>query len=381
MKIVFEKNTLTDAVTGAMSAISGKKDLPALECIRIKTEEQGCRISSFDGEKGFETVIPCNTFREGACLVNASKFLTVIRMMPGDIEFDIYAEGKARISSGSSVFEMQTLPAENFPMTPALMGDHSFVISQGILKSMVNRTIFAVAENNTRIQLNGAYFVISRDMLKIVALDGLRFAQRVSRGVVKNVSEKEGELDLAFIVPKKALTEAMRFLNDSDDPITIIKARKHVLFCIENVIFYIRQIDGAYIDYDRFMPRNQPTEAIISPAAVKDALERALIVTEDREIGKLKAHVSLKFLDGVTEITAKSSQNRVFEQITTEKTGPDVDIAFNCKLICECFRVIEGDRTKVSLSTPLSAILMEPEDECDDSYCYYVFPTRVQEDF
>lgn len=380
MKIIFDKNTLTEAVSSAMSAISPKKEMPALECVRLRTEDGGCRISSFDGEKGFETVIACKVFKEGACLVNAAKFLTVIRMMPSDIEFDEYEEGKVKISSSSSVFEMQTLNADSFPMTPALMGDYSFVISQGILKSMVNRTLFAVAENNTRNQLNGAYFIVKDDTLKIVALDGLRFAQRVSRGVIKNVSEKEGELDLNFIIPKKALTEAMRFLNDSDDPITVIRGRKHILFCVESVIFYIRQIDGAYIDYDRFMPKDQPTVAYLSPQMVKESLERALIVTEDREIGKLKAHVSLKFTDGMTLITAKSTHNKVYEEIVTEKTGPDVDIAFNCKLICECFRVIEGDRTKVSLSTPLSAILMEPEDENDDSYCYYVFPTRVQED-
>ena len=145
------------------------------------------------------------------------------------------------------------------------------------------------------------------------------------------------------------------------------------------MIFYARQIDGDYIDYERFIPKNLPINVYVNPASVRDSLERALLITEDKEAGKLKSHVKLSFEDNLLKISSISTYSKVYDEIITQKTGEDIEIGFNCKLLFESFRALDADRVKIGLSTPLSAMLITPEDDNDTSFSYFVFPIRVKD--
>lgn len=380
MKVIFEKEKLLQIVSYACSVASVRRENAALNCVRLKTiSSDTCRVSAFDGEKGYDAVLQCVVTEEGSCLINAVKFLNIIRNMPSDIKIECDERLFAVITSERSKFEIQCLDAKLFPNTPELTGKYSLLINQGELKEMISQTLFAVDDNNARLQLNGAYFIIKDDSVKIVALDGLRFAQRFRTCEIENKNEDNSYLDLRFILPKKALVEVLKILNAPEEKVSIVKARKHVLFCIDNMIFYARQIDGDYIDYERFIPKNLPINVYVNPASVRDSLERALLITEDKEAGKLKSHVKLSFEDNLLKISSISTYSKVYDEIITQKTGEDIEIGFNCKLLFESFRALDADRVKIGLSTPLSAMLITPEDDNDTSFSYFVFPIRVKD--
>ena len=160
-----------------------------------------------------------------------------------------------------------------------------------------------------------------------------------------------------------------------------MKARRHVMFKVKNVTFHTSLIDGDYIQYKRFIPKNETTVAVVDTAQLRDSLERALFITEYKEAGRLKAPVKLNFYDGLLNVSSVSSSNRVSDDISAVKEGADLEIGFNCRMLLDTFRVLECDKVKLKLTTPLSAMAMVPVDDGDDSFLYFTFPTRIADSY
>jgi DNA polymerase-3 subunit beta len=384
MKVIFDKPELLSAVTTALGAISSRHDNPVLECLKITAEEPDkCRITSYDNEKGFNIDINANVLSSGAALINAQRFYGMVKNMPSDITFECKPNMTASLTSERSTYEIQYQDPKLYPNIADISGRQSFTLLQSQLRDVITQTMFAIAENNDRLQLNGAYFVVDNGYIHVVALDGLRFAERMihDEDIVKTNIEVAVDTEVKFIIPKKSLAEVIKLLDDPDEKITVVKARRHVMFRVKNVTFHTALIDGDYIEYRRFIPKNETTTAIVSTAALRDSLERALFITEYREAGRLKAPVKLNFYDGVLNVSSVSSSNKVSEDIQAVKDGDDLEIGFNCKMLLDTFRVLESDKIKLKLTTPLSAMAMTPVEDGDDSFLYFTFPTRITESF
>lgn len=111
------------------------------------------------------------------------------------------------------------------------------------------------------------------------------------------------------------------------------------------------------------------------------ALERALLVTEEREDGKLKGFIKLNFEQSVIKMTSVSTSNKIYEEIPTSKTGNDIEIGFNCKWLLEVMRAV-GDEENVTLSltSPLSCMSIRPSSD-ENKFLYFVFPVRIRENY
>ena len=384
MKVIFDKSELISAINPAMGAISSRRDNPVLECLKITAmAPDKCRITSYDNEKGFHIDINADVVDEGSCLVNAQRFFGMVKNMPGDITFECGKNMTASLTSERSKYEIPYQDAKLYPNISEISGRQSFTVKQGQLRDVITQTMFAIADDNDRLQLNGAYFVVDNGYMHVVALDGLRFAERMIRDeeIIKTNIEVAVDTEVRFIIPKKSLIEVIKLLEEPDEKITVIKARRHVTFKVKNVTFHTALIDGDYIEYTRFIPRNETTTATVRTNDLRDSLERALFITEFKEAGRLKAPVKLNFYDGGLNVSSVSSSNRITDEITAEKTGADLEIGFNCKMLLDTFRVLDCEKVKLKLTTPLSAMAMVPVDPDDDSFLYFTFPTRITESF
>ena len=384
MKVIFDKSELLSAVTSALGAISSRHDNPVLECLKITAEEPDkCRITSYDNEKGYNIDIAADVKKGGSCLINAQRFFGMVKNMPSDITFECTPNMTASISSENSTYEIQYQDSKLYPNIADISGRQSFTLLQSQLKSVITQTMFAIADDNDRLQLNGAYFVVDNGYIHVVALDGLRFAERMIRdeNIIKTNIEVAVDTEVKFIVPKKSLFEVIKLLDEPDEKITVVKARRHVMFRVKNITFHTALIDGDYIEYRRFIPKNETTTAVVNTAALRDSLERALFITEYREAGRLKSPVKLNFGDGILFVSSVSSSNKISDEIPAVKDGDDLEIGFNCKMLLDTFRVLECEKIKLKLTTPLSAMAMVPVDDEDDSFLYFTFPTRIVESF
>ena len=156
MKVYFDRDTLIAAATPAAGIASIKNTASNIEGILLECpgeDEDTCRITAYDMEKGMRTAIPCRVEEPGKIVVKAQNLLQIIRALPeGEILIAVDENWRATISQGKSSFEIAVMPGENFPQLPLLAGDRNYTMPQYMLRDVINRTIYAVGVNDQRIQ-------------------------------------------------------------------------------------------------------------------------------------------------------------------------------------------------------------------------------------
>lgn len=375
MKIIFNKSVLLNAIVPAMSAISTKNTIPATEGILLKTENGKCLIASYDLEKGIKIYIDANIVREGSCIINAQKLFQIVRCMPEEnVTIDVNEKMIASIKSGNAEFEIHALKGSDFPNTPELNEDNTFSLEQSILRAMITKTSFSIAVDNPRPVLNGAFFQVKNSKITIVTCDGNRLALR------ENLCDIEKEIEYSFIVPGKTITELVKLLNDNEEKVRISLTRKHVLFNIDEVMFFSRLIEGEYLDYEKIMPKNNTTFVEIDASLFKEALERASLVTEDRTLGQAKSHVKCSFEDQLLKISSVSVTGKVYDEIPTEKEGNDITIGFNCRYLLDALKACSEETIRISMSSPIMVMIIEEAEKKENSrFVYFVCPVKMQD--
>lgn len=382
MKVIFEKTILLNAIQPALSCVSGKNTIPAIEGINLNCSEEGkCVVTSYDLEKGFRCEIPCDTQKTGNYILNANKLTQIIKAMPsGYITLEVDSNNVTRIYSGKSEFEIYAMNGADFPQLPVLTGDKGFHIQKGILKNMINRTMFAVAQNDMRPELNGSFFKIEGSKITVVSCDGSKMAIKEQITDIKRNEEEESALDMKFIIPGKTLNELLRFLSDSEDTISIRLTRKYVIFRIDEIIFFSRLIENEYIDYNRFLPKTPKTTVKINCEAFLAALERAALVTEDQTMGQLKSFLRCNFEANMLKISSVSVSGKVYDEIITEKEGEDIMIGFKCRYLLDALRASDSEMLKLSLTSSLMGMTMEPYEAKEDSnFTFLILPLKIKD--
>ncbi|MBQ9117223.1 MAG: DNA polymerase III subunit beta [Clostridia bacterium] len=378
MNIVFDKATLCEAVAPLMGAVSTKNTYAAVEGILITTEgPEKCALTSFDLDKGFYAVIDAHVEEEGTFIINGTKFNQIIRMLPeGEIRLTVDHRFSAKIKGGKSEFELNALGGEEFPSIPEFKGEHKFTVSQGVLREMIVNTAFAVAQNEGRVVLNGLFFSLSGENVKVVACDGNRLAIREQKCELGS----ENEVNVKFILPGKAVVELQKNLKNTDDDVTVFVSRKNAVFTFEGYTFFTRLIEGDYLEYERFIPKESKIFVEVETEPYIRSLERAALVSEDKSMGQAGSLVKCSFTDGELKITSSSASGRAYDEVRIEKTGDDIDIGFNCKYLLEALRACGTEEVRLALNTPLSCMVIRPkEEQPEENYLYLVLPIRMKD--
>ncbi len=385
MKLTFERAELEKAVDFSMCAVSDRNAIPVVEGIRLRSEKNGkCSLTTYDLEKGFYTEIDCRTEEPGNYVINAAKFLRIIKSMPDlYITVEVNENCAVTVSSGRSKFELHALDGETFPNIPTLSGERGFLIEGGLLKKMIAQTSFSIGYgNDIRPMLCGACFNITDDGIKIVTCDSNRLSVREKHQKIENRNSDSSDLNLKFIVPGKTVGQLTRLIDD-DESVNIMLTRKHVIFRLENMTFFSRLIDSEYIDYERVIPKGRETVAVIERADLLSSLERASLVTEDKALGQAKSYVKATFEDEKIIIESKSVNGSVYDEQNIEKSGADLVIGFNCRYFIDALRAADTEKIEVILNGQLTSIIVKPvykDDEKDngEDYLYMISPVRMK---
>lgn len=376
MNVIFNKNILCDAVAPLMGAVSNKNTIAAVEGILITTVgADKCTLTSFDLDKGFCTTVEAVVNEAGSYIINGGKFNQIIRTLPeGNIQINVNQRLIAKIIGGKSEFELNALAGEEFPSIPEFKGDKSFEIEQCVLKNMISDTSFAIAQNESKQVLNGSFFDIRENFVRTVACDGNRLAVRD-----KSCCLEEGT-DISFILPGKAVAELLKNLKDNEDKVKVSVSRKNAVFEFDNYVFFTRLIEGQYLEYERFIPKESRIIASIETESIIRSLERASLVSDDKSLGSGKSYVKCSFTDDMVKITSASAKGRAYDELEIEKKGEDIDIGFNCRYLIDAFRACGTEKVKCKLNTPLSCMVIIPEEENEDeSFLYLVLPIRMKD--
>ena len=383
MKIVFNRQEIINAVAPLMCAVSGKSTLTAIEGILIEAAEDGtCTLTTFDLEKGMRLSIHADVEEPGTYILNAQKFSQTMRVMEGDtVTLTVTQNLQACIASGKSTHRMNALDGKDFPALPPLETEDGFTISQAVLREMISKCMYAMATNDQRAVLNGCYFKVTTDNLLTVACDSFKLAKCSADAPIENGNANGAKLNHAFILPTKSVNELYRMLKDDERAtVRVTKTLRNIVFHFDDLTFFSRLIDGLYIDFDRIIITNHKITVQVNRERLIAALDRAALVTEEKVAGSVRAHVRLEFVGDLLKISATSTLGETYDEVPLDlHEGPDLVIAFNNRFLIDSLKSCSADEVKLSLSSPLTSINIEPASTEEIHELFMLVPVRMKE--
>ena len=366
MKFECEKSLLASAIEGVSRAITNRSAIPVLEGIYLKAEGFNLTLTGYDMEMGITTTIECNVLVPGETVLEAKLLLSMVSRMPaGDVRIELTDEGQAIISGGVAEFEIPALNASDYPSLPVTGADNTMTIPTSMMRELIEKTIYAVSQDDKKPAHTGELFVIEPGSLTIVALDGYRLAI-IQRDV-------ECTRDIRIIIPAKTLQELLKIMGGPDDPVKIYDHRRYVVFTTNGYTIMSRLIEGDFLNYESVIPKEKRTRVTVDCKTFINTIERAsLIITE-----RLKNPLRITFGEDKITVRCQTPLGKVVDEFApVAMTGDPVEIGFNNRYLLDAMRYSKCERMVLEINGPLSPVKILPEDGKD--FIYLVLPVRFK---
>ncbi|QFU74159.1 DNA polymerase III subunit beta [Halioglobus maricola] len=367
MKFTISRDALIKPLNLVAGVVERRQTLPILANVLLQLEGDRLSLTGTDLEVELVGRVQLPGASEpGEVTVPARKLVDICKSLPegSDISFTA-EEGKVTVKSGRSRFTLSTLPAREFPNVEDSMGTHQFTLKQGELKRLIDRTGFAMAQQDVRYYLNGMLWELKEQNLRVVATDGHRLA------LCTLPSKVDVEGDTQVILPRKGVLEMARLLLEDDEDIAIVIGSNHIRATTNEFTFTSKLVDGKFPDYQRVLPRNPNKIVMGSRLELRQAFTRTAILSNEKYRG-----VRLKLTDNSLDIVANNpEQEEAEEAVPVEYQGESLEIGFNVSYLLDVLAVLSGEQIKMSLSDANSSALLEESDEGDS--VYVVMPMRL----
>ncbi len=359
-----------DSLLTPLQLISGvvekKQTMPVLYNVLLMVDSTGVTLTGTNIEVELVCRIEDATVEStGQTTVPAKKMAEICRSLAEFHPVEIELEGeKLHIQSGKSSFILATLPAEQFPNTEDHEVDFSIHLPQKVLKTVLESTTFAMAQQDVRYYLNGMLFEIKPERLRLVATDGHRLAM-ADIDVASSLKE-----EAQVIVPRKGIIELGRLLNEEGE-VQLEFSKSHIRSVIGCYTFSSKLIEGKYPDYNRVIPRGGDKIIIADRLALKDVLVRASILSHENIRG-----IQLNVTAGQLEAVANNPEHEQAEDyLEIDYHGEPLQVGFNVSYLIDVMNGIQEEKVKITCSNPSRSALIEPVD--GDDIVYVVMPMRL----
>lgn len=368
MNIVCDKQLLSAAIDGVSRAVTLRSSIPALEGILFKADGFQLTLTGYDLEMAITTTIEANV-REPGEIVLPAKLLgdMVRRLSGGEISIFTNDNGNATVKGGVAEFDILAISANDFPDLPNPGADRTFTMKAADLTDMIDKTIYAVSQDDRKPAHTGELFCIEEDKLTIVALDGYRLAI-VDRPI-------QAIKHIRIIIPAKTLTEVNKLLGDPEQDVYISANRRFVVFETSEYMIMSRLIEGEFLNYDNVIPQGYKSRATIDTRDFIDTIERAsLIITE-----RLKNPLRILFSDRVT-VRCQTNLGKVVDEFPAEIEGEQVEIGFNNRYLLDALRNSRQEKVVLEMSGALSPVKILAAEPGETHFIYLVLPVRFKND-
>ena len=366
MKLTLTRETLFKPLQVVSGVVERRQTLPILSNVFMSVRNNLLKLIATDLEVELVTETILMNSEDGEVTVAARKLMDICRALPEGTMLDISEnKGKVQLKAGKSRFSLSTLPADDFPKVQKLNETVTVTIVASVLKNIIDKTYFAMAQQDVRYYLNGVLFEIEGDRLRAVATDGHRLS--VCDGVVKTNSQTL----VQAIIPRKGILELQRLISDPNAPITITLSVNHIRAEFEGLTYTSKLIDGKFPDYERVIPQNTTKKIVADRTVLKDALHRASILSNEKYRG-----VRLKVTQGnLIASTSNPELEEAEEHIEVDYNGDDFEIGFNVTYIIDALSAISCDEIELLFTDGNSSCLIQPRDTKD---CRHVImPMRL----
>ena len=372
MRLVIDRSELLRALGHVASVVERRTTIPILSNVMLKASGSSLQLKATDLEREVVEAAPAQVEQPGATTVTAHTLHDIVRKLPEGAEIEIRREPERErltIRAGHSRFALQTLAADDFPDLATGEMPHSFEIGSADLKTLIEKTRFAISTEETRYYLNGIYLHPAMrgesNTLRAVATDGHRLAQ-------VDLERPAGAEGMpGIIIPRKTVHELHRLLEATDGPVEVSVSPAKVRFVIGPITLVSKLIDATFPDYQRVIPQMNDKLLRVSNADFKAAVDRVSTIASERgkavklAIGPEKVVLSVTNPDG----------GSATEEVAAEYEHPSIEIGFNARYLLDISSQLESDSIQFLLADPGSPTMVR--DGGDEQALYVLMPMRV----
>jgi len=362
-----ERDALLKPLATVTGIVERRHTLPILSNVLIKKEGEALTFTGTDLEIQI-TSQQAEGFSGGefAITVAAKKISDILRAIPDKVVVTLEeADGRLTVKAGKSRFQLQTLPAADFPQLAVDTNLRATLkMPQGQLKALLSRVQYAMAHQDIRYYLNGLLLVTEGNLLKLVATDGHRLA--FASAELSSSFEKN-----EVILPRKTILELYKALADNDEEVAIDIAGNQVKFSFGSVVIHTKVVDGKFPDYNRVIPVGNDKLLIIERQTLLAAMQRAAILSNEKFRG-----VRLVLTEGLLKIICNNTeQEEAQEELEVSYNNTPIDIGFNIQYLLDVLTNIQLEALHISFGEAGSSALVTIPD--NEHFKYIVMPMRI----
>ncbi len=371
MKFKIVRSKFFKTLSHLQGVVDKKNSLPILSNILIEAKDNKLICSSTDMDISIIEKIDCNVLEHGSTTINSQILFDIVRKIEDNSEIEIISnDGKLlTLRADGSRFTLACLPKEDFPIIEYENTGNTIKINSKIIFKLIDKTKFAISNEETRYFLNGLYFNITKDQNKsivtLVGTDGHRLAK-----FSHNIEDKSDQVS-GVIIPKKTIYELCKLLSEIDKDVYISISSNKIVFTIENIIFISKLIDGSFPDYKRVIPKDNLNILKVNRDLLLSAVDRVSTIANEKS-----PVIKFKLLQNILNLnTINNESSTASEDLKINYNGDEIEIGFNSKYIMDIVNNLEDEEISINLKDNTSPIVAL--ENSNTNLVYVLMPMRV----
>jgi DNA polymerase-3 subunit beta len=372
MKVTLERSALLKSLGHVHNVVERRTTIPILSNVLLGASGGGLQLKATDLDLEVTETVPADVGQAGATTLPAHVLYEIVRKLPDGAQVSLETgtdNGQLQLRSGRSRFNLQSLPESDFPDLAAGEMSHTFKLPAGELRRLIDKTQFAISNEETRYYLNGVFMHVAEaegvSVLRAVATDGHRLA-RLETPAPAGAAGMPG-----IIVPRKAVSEVLKLIEDPELEIGVELSATKIRFTMGAVVLTSKLIDGSFPDYARVIPAHNDKFLIVERKDFSDAVDRVSTISSER--GRA---VKLAVSEGklVLSVTNPDSGSAV-EELEVDYNAAPLEIGFNARYLIDIAKQLDGDTALFKLNDSGSPTIVQDRDGA--SALYVLMPMRV----
>jgi len=372
MRVVLERSNLLKSLNHVHRVVERRNTIPILSNVLLAADGASLELKATDLDLEITEATPASVEQGGATTVPAHLLYEIVRKLPDGAEVMLKTDedGNAMsVISGRSSFRLQCLPQSDFPVLSAGSFPNIFRLDSTALKSLIEKTQFAISTEETRYYLNGIYLhaldAEGKLMLRSVATDG----HRLARAEIEAPAGSEGMPGI--IIPRKTVTELQKLVDDPDVKVTTELSDTKIRVTIGSVVLTSKRSDGTFPDYQRVIPTGNDKKLVLDRQSFSSAVDRVSTISSER--GRA---VKMSIADGQLTLTVNNPDSgSATEELVADYDADAIDIGFNAKYLLDVAAQLSGEQVEFMLADAGSPTLIR--DIADQNTLYVLMPMRV----
>jgi DNA polymerase-3 subunit beta len=358
MRFIVSTSVLLKQLQAISGASSSSTVLPILENFLFEIKDNMLTISATDLQTSMVTSLPIEAKEEGRVAMPSKILIDTLKTLPDQpVAFSVDTKTLAiEISAGDGKYKLSGENAEDFPKIPVVENVSTVKLASSILSEAINKTIFAVSNDELRPAMSGVLVQLNDQNITFVSTDAHRLVRyrRTDVGAEKPTS---------IILPKKALTLLKSSLPSDDTTVSIEYNSTNAFFQFGSINLICRLVDERYPDYEAVIPQVNPNKLTVDRSLFLNILRRVVIFAN-----KTTHQVRLKINGSELHISAEDLDfsNEAHERLSCQFEGDDMEIGFNAKFLVEMLNNLNCEEVMLEMSSPNRAGLLMPAVKADN---------------